>query len=757
MTLTRELALAKTQIEEIVAFSHGALELLDEPALIKDGRLKVSLSIATRGYRREGGLPFRDRERVNIYVSASFPLKPPIIHFAHKRFAGTAHVQWGTYICLYQSSETEWIPADGMFGFVDRIDAWLAAAGAGELDPVDGPLHPPVAYVSTETSVVVRADAPEVDGLWIGFADTKSVSEYRRDLVGWSSLDDWGEGNFAGNPSLAILLPEPMPFEYPAKVNDLVDSLKGSGVEFGTLWRALRVTAVFTPADQPGYMVIGAPMRRRAAGEPLRPHLAIWEIAAEDLQNLRDYIAGGGDDAEKLNLVVNWMVTAKVGWCSVDENRPEVTNRRDLGTTAAGVAGKKVALLGCGALGSAVAEMLVRAGVMHLRLIDYKRVSPGLLVRQRFTDADIGRLKAYVLKERLDALGQGCEIEAECRNLENDVLAALEGQQFDVVIDATASRTVAHRLELDLAQAPLHCPLVTMALSAGAQHGSVAVRMPGHLGGPVAIERAVKLEAFQRDRRHPLVEAFWPDKPPAMVLPEPGCSSPTFIGSAADVDHHAAGLLNVGLIRVATLRNICASMDLCASIWAPLHGSADRRLSYELNSPSELSERRHGYQALVSIAAERGITTELRRNARLRSSKVETGGLIFGEIDESSRRIWIDSVSGPPADSEMSEDSFLCGTAGTVALAGRRCEASGGSSRFVGIWHTHPVSAGRPSDEDMRAMVQLLLLQPNPPRHVIMLIVGFAETRPDPNLYLYHRNDFQILAGQPAGLGGGVG
>lgn len=748
MTLTREQALAKTQIEEIVACSLGALDLIEPPSVTEQGLLKIKLSVATRSYRREEGLAFRDRERLHIYVSAAFPLRPPSVYFSHRRFAGTPHIQWGSYICLYQSLEAEWIPADGMFGLMDRIDTWLAAAGAGELDPVDAPLHPPVAYVSSKTSVVIRADAPVTDGVWLGRADLSTISSVRKDLVGWASLADWDEVPLAGSPAVAILLTEPMPIEYPSNVNDLLKSLEAAGIPFDLIWPVLRLAAVITPVGEPSHIVLGAPMRRRAAGEPLRPHLAIWEIANDDLQKLRDYIAGGEDEAQNRKRVAEWMVTAKVGWCDVLENRSEVTNRRDQGTIAACVAGRRIALLGCGALGSAVGEMLVRSGVSHLRLIDKARVSPGLLVRQRFTDADIGKQKAQALKERLDGLAQGCSIEAVPRDLQGGVLSALEGQEFDFVIDATASRTVAHRLEADLFDAKLVCPLITMTLSAAAEHGSVTVRMPRYVGGPIAIDRAVKLQAFVRDRSHPLIEAFWPEKPAKLILPEPGCSSPTFIGSAADVDHHASGLLNIGLARVAALDAGKASMDLCASVWGPLFGGVEGRLSFVVDSPVVRRESSRGFSTFMTLAAQRGIETEMRRIARLRSSKVETGGLIFGEIDESFERIWIDSVSGPPSDSEMSPESFLCGTAGTIALAKRRRDASGGSSRFIGIWHTHPVSVGRPSDEDMRAMVQLLLLQPNPPRHVVMLIVGFAETRPEINLYLFHRNDFQVLVRQ---------
>ena len=118
---------------------------------------------------------------------------------------------------------------------------------------------------------------------------------------------------------------------------------------------------------------------------------------------------------------------------------------------------------------------------------------------------------------------------------------------------------------------------------------------------------------------------------------------------------------------------------------------------------------------------------------------------MFGEIDDALQEIWIDSVSGPPPDSRASPDQFLCGTAGTKQMAAARLKASGGSSRFVGIWHTHPVSRGSPSDDDLRAMVTLLHFQDVTPRHVVMLILGFAATRPVENYYLFRRNEFRLV------------
>src|SRR3546814_7622100 len=70
------------------------------------------LSLSTRHYKTPEGMPFRDRERLILLVYPDFPFRVPFLYFQHKRFLGAPHVQWGSYICLYQSTETEWTPAD---------------------------------------------------------------------------------------------------------------------------------------------------------------------------------------------------------------------------------------------------------------------------------------------------------------------------------------------------------------------------------------------------------------------------------------------------------------------------------------------------------------------------------------------------------------------------------------------------------------------------------------------------------------------
>ena len=751
LKISRGQQLALLQLEDIAANSNGALEILEQAIPSKlEGYIWVRLSLETKGYRTGNGVAFRDRERISLHLSPDFPFKKPDIYFTHQRFIGTPHVQWGNYICLYQSVETEYDPADGMFGFFDRVEQWMRAAGKGELDPDDAPLHPPVAYTTSSTMFIVRADTPsrtDDDGIWIGRADLHKVRGDRFDLIGWTRLADW-DGAATDHPiAAAILFDKPLATEFPTKVHDLFKLIESAGLSFGLLYSLLKLFSLVGSEAEPAYFILGAPMRRKAADEPLRPHLTVWEIAPDTLKTLRAMVLSKGEDEVARHELATWMVEAGVRWCDVLEDRPEIVNRRDSGTLLAALSGKRVLLLGCGALGSAVAEMVLRSNAAKLHLVDHGIVKPGILVRQRYTDSDIGSAKANALQVHLQSIGLECVVTADESNLAHQALSRFDFKDWDLVIDATASASVAHRIEEELRIQSLPIPLMSMSVSSAAENGSVSVKMLQYSGGPHHIARQAKLEAFANDADHSLVKAFWPEREEVKVFqPEPGCSAPTFIGSAADIDHHAAGLLNIGLSRIASLASDAASLDLVAASWLRADDSKRHRLSYSFKGYTRHSEQRHGFAVLRSAVAALDMASELKRIARTRSDKVETGGLIFGEIDDAHQVIWIDSVSGPPPDSTASETRFLCGTAGMKELNAFKSAASGKSSRFIGIWHTHPISRGQPSQDDLRAMLELLHFQEFPPRQVVMLIVGHAATRREENYYLYRRNEFVLIA-----------
>lgn len=94
----------------------------------------------------------------------------------------------------------------------------------------------------------------------------------------------------------------------------------------------------------------------------------------------------------------------------------------------------RIALVGCGGLGTVVAESLLRAGARDLTLIDHDRIEASNLNRwQGGTPADVGKTKARVLARRLARMAPDARIEYLCRGLDHPSAAAAVARS-DVVI-----------------------------------------------------------------------------------------------------------------------------------------------------------------------------------------------------------------------------------------------------------------------------------------------------------------------------------
>ena len=99
----------------------------------------------------------------------------------------------------------------------------------------------------------------------------------------------------------------------------------------------------------------------------------------------------------------------------------------------------RVLIVGCGALGSAHAESLARAGVGHLRLVDRDFVEPSNLQRQTmFTEADAEQRlpKAIAAANHLREINSEIEVEPHVIDVNHSTIERLlEG--CDVVVDGT--------------------------------------------------------------------------------------------------------------------------------------------------------------------------------------------------------------------------------------------------------------------------------------------------------------------------------
>lgn len=168
-----------------------------------------------------------------------------------------------------------------------------------------------------------------------------------------------------------------------------------------------------------------------------------------------------------------------------------------------------VAVIGLGALGSVGADLLARAGVGRMLLVDRDVVDWSNLQRQSLyveTDADLGRPKAVAASERLAAVNSDVSLEAHAVDLHAGTAPSLLARA-DLVLDGTdnfATRWLLNDWAVQAGRAYVYAGVV-------AQHGMVGAILPGG----------------------PCLRCTWPEPPPADG--EPTCRSAGVLGPAVAV------------------------------------------------------------------------------------------------------------------------------------------------------------------------------------------------------------------------------
>jgi molybdopterin/thiamine biosynthesis adenylyltransferase len=479
------------------------------------------------------GLPINaDHEDVELWFDDGYPNYPPTAIVTHGRFAGHPHVLIGRILCIYLDTDREWHPAIGVHGVLDRLVEWLRDAAADRFDrraalyhPIGG--LPPSPRVGG--ALVVRPPSVVASRRPIARAAVNVRSPHRSDLIRWSTRT---KDDPPTTTDALVLRAEAMPWGLVQ-----VDTV-------GKLFARLEHAGGPRSTDSLAAMVR---LLRDLGDNPLR---VIVEVAHPTDRELT-YIASAVGRALVPSAVAQRPDNTKIlrqlaiGWTTVSDERPEVATRRDSRRPTTAFAGKTVEIWGCGGLGSWMAEFITRAGARRILVRDTGAVAEGLLVRQNYSEADVGLSKADQLALRLEAIAGGIDIDPLSTNV-LDLLADGLSTPADVLIDATINVTVAARLD-EWKRATSTAPLLAQVATdpRTATLGLLVVAANNLVVGPASIDDAT-WATISSDPTTERFHGFW--TPPVkgdQIVPALGCSTPTFHGSAADLASLAGSLVSL--------------------------------------------------------------------------------------------------------------------------------------------------------------------------------------------------------------------
>lgn len=390
-----------------------------------------------------------------------------------------------------------------------------------------------------------------------------------------------------------------------------------------------------------------------------------------------------------------------------------------------------IMLLGAGALGSTVAENLLRDGCTTITIVDGERFEIGNLARHTLGLESINRPKATALAERLRQLSPHATI--------YDVHSSYplsEDQQDsvpdpDIVIDCTGNDRVLFALENDTWETP--------RLVVSTSLGPRGDRLYMYATYTHTFDQTDFVERYRPWSHRDLAE----HRPEHDMIPERvGCWHPTSV-ITMNMIARWGGMVPELLERSADLGRGQSSFTVLESL---------------RNDGSISIESRHDpFPNAIRWRSSDGRSLELPRTSLeemirffKRDSPDETGGILTG--------IYTDGTNGrvirgadPPPDSIQSTTTFVRGTEAVEDSLKESRERFG--LYYLGEWHTHPGEPPTLSPQDAREMQSIADDKsyecPNP---FLIIIGGAPDSRCLIKPYLFNRNgDYEELTldGEP--------
>lgn len=679
------------------------------------------------GRPQDSVYPIKRVERIGVQFAHADAM--PVAYMLRDDFPDTDHQLLTAEgapraICIddriWAEARLTWTPAE----LIHRILSWFSRAARGVLHDARQPLDPLI--IGSQLSFIISRNvlhrAAELD--LVGVHDPE-----HRQTLRVCSVQNVREPIEKIEPiCLAAYRIEPEEMQRlafaPDNLGSLADMLAPRGVE---LFRDLRALFSGWLSEQPPpawrinarfavilEMPIIAPGGAKQDGTDLRAFITELPVGAIAVA-LGVAMAAGPREGSKVGFVKP-LTPQQVDLDAVRAIAAQSAEihyefDRKLATQLSGrhtVDDRKVVMAGAGAIGSHVADCLVREGRFRWTIIDDDRLLPHNLARHIARSGDITKEKASLVASDLSAtLEEAATVaRAIAANVMTDGSARAEIdqalEQADLIIDSTAS-VLAERYLSD---------------------HTAAARRTSIFFNPAGDAAVLLAEPSDRSLTLRELEAQY-----LSLVARDGALAGHLAPSAGTYAYTGACRAITNLIpqsRVMALSGLvagglakAADQDSAAiRIWS-LRESGAVEVHEPAVTPADSFEAGEW-----TISIDQDLTGRIltMRTARLPE---ETGGVLTGIVDIPAKRILLVDAAPAPPDSKASASGFERGTSGVQEYLERVSEQTRGQVRYVGEWHSHPPCvAALPSPTDLSQIDWLATLFGMDTLPALMLIAG---------------------------------
>lgn len=353
-----------------------------------------------------------------------------------------------------------------------------------------------------------------------------------------------------------------------------------------------------------------------------------------------------------------------------------------------------MAVLGLGALGSAIFNNLVRSGIDDIVAQDHDPVYPHNLARHSARIGDLYGPKVEHAKVLMDAIAgnRSGSVETFAEDIVAADLEALKGRIGGrLIVDATADERV--RLRMDQLRASTPETLIRTEMFHEGRLGVTCVSLPD---GPSFSDMVLALTAMAPSEQAVSTWIEYEFRNP--LGPDPmlygfGCTSQTVHLPNHVVEQQASVAITAILGERARSGILLNPLDDAfrptGSRWFPI-------------SPFTILEPPTEKDWSIRMSAE---VVEFLRSGRFAARPAETGGYLYGSWEPTRRTITIVFATGLPPDSRAGPTMLELGPNGSSIEERRLVRKTRGRIFLCGTWHSHPKGPARMSGKDHKAMM----------------------------------------------------